>query len=196
MSVTHSKVVTVAEEQSLEYEVARSQWNANHVISSLNGVWIGAEGIRAPPTTKPATLVELGISVAWEFSDNTDDTVVANFRIPYRMDKDISPTLLLSWSSPATSKVCKWQVEILWTAQDESVAGSAQSTLTTTSTSSSTANGLTITSITLPTPDTPDLCLHLRIKRLGADPQDTLENVAHLSGICMQFTSDKIGETP
>jgi len=163
---------------------------------TLNGVWIGAEGIRAPPITKPATLVELGISVAWEFSDATDDTIVANFRIPYRMDRLVPPTINLAWSSPTVdpgddSKQAIWQVEYLWTAPEEDVTAVAQGTLTVTDSASTVGGGLVLSTVTLIVPSAEDACLHLRIKRLGAS--DSLGDVAHLSGICMSFVSDKLG---
>jgi len=163
---------------------------------TLNAIWIGAEGIRAPPDTKPATLVELGISIAWEFSDATDDTVMANFRIPNKMDRTISPTIYLAWSSPTIdpgddSKQGTWQVEYLWTAVDEDVTAAAQETLAVTDSASTSGGGLVLSAVTLVAPSAIDQCLHLRIKRLGA--ADSLGDVAHLSGICMSFVSDKFG---
>lgn len=164
----------------------------------LSALWIGAEGLRAPPVTKPAALVELGISVAWEFSDATDDTIVANMRIPNRMDRTVAPTISLGWSSPTAdpgddSKQAVWQVEYLWTALNESVAAAADGTLSVTTSASTVANGLVLSTVTLAAPGATDQCLHMRIKRLGAAGADNLGDVAHLSGICMTFTSNKLG---
>jgi len=165
---------------------------------TINIEWIGAEGLRAPPLTKPATLVELGISVAWEFSDATDDTIVANFRIPDEMDRLIAPTIALGWSSPVVdpgddSKQATWQVEYLWTAPGEDVSAAAQGTLIVTESASTLAggNGLVLSMVTLVAPSAEDICVHLRIKRLGA--ADSLGDVAHLTGICLSFVRDKFG---
>jgi len=161
-----------------------------------NTLWIGAEGLKAPPLTKPATLVEHGISIAWEFTDGTDDTVVANMRIPNRMDRTVAPTLTLGWSSPVVdpgddSKQATWQVEYLWTSLDEDTTAVAQDTQSDTDSASTVANGLVATTVTLAVPSASDICLHMRIKRRG--DIDSLGNVANLVGICMEFTSDKLG---
>lgn len=163
---------------------------------ALSDMWIGAEGLRAPPAVKPATLVVHGISVAWEFSDGTDDTIVANMRIPNRMDITVAPTITMGWSSPVAdpgdnSKQATWQVEYLWTAPDESTIAAAQATVPVTTSASTVANGITISTVTLAAPDVGDECVHLRIKRRG--DTDSLGGVANLSGICMQFTSDRLG---
>jgi len=177
-----------------------TQIRQEQIRSRVNAIWIGAEGIRAPGV-KPATWVDLGISGAWEFSDATDDTVVANFRVPYRMDRTVAPMITLGWSSPVVdpgddSKQCKWQVEYLWRAPDEDVSAVAEGTLTVTESASTlgAGNGLVISAVTPAAPGSADECLHLRVKRLGADPADTLGGVAHLSGLCMSFTADKLGK--
>jgi len=163
----------------------------------LGANWIGAEGLKAPGV-KPATQVDLGISIAWEFSDATDDTIVANFRIPNKMDRTVAPTLRLAWSCPTAdpgddSVQCVWQVEYLWRASGEDVTAAAEGTLTVTTSASTSTDGLVISSVTLTAPSATDECIHLRIKRLGADASDTLGDVAHLTGICKPFTSDKLG---
>lgn len=165
-----------------------------------NALWIGATGIRAPPLTKPADEVEHGISVAWEFSDATDDTVMANMRIPNRMDRTVAPTFTLGWSSTTQSKFCEWQVEYLWTKADGDTKAGADDTLLSStdaagsSTSSGTAEGLVLTTFTLAVPDANDACLHLRIKRRADLGGDTIDgDTVELHGICLNFTSDKLG---
>jgi hypothetical protein len=162
-----------------------------------NAVWVGAQGLRAPPDTKPATFVEVGISGAWEFSDATDDTVVANIRVPYRMDRRVAPDIGFGWSSPTAdpgddSKQATWQVEYLWTSLDESTAAAAEGTLSTTVSASTVANGFVFSSITLTAPSSTDQCLHMRLRRRG--DTDSLGDVAHLHGMCMIFTSYRLGE--
>lgn len=160
-----------------------------------NALWIGAEGLRAPPT-KAADFVDHGNFGAWEFSDGTDDTIVANMRIPNRMDRNVVPTVSLGWSAPAAGAGnAEWQVEYLWTAIDGNTAGAVDDTLTVvTAGSATTANGMTISTVTLAAPIGADVCLHLRIKRLAAGgSDDTVVGVTHLHGICMNFTSNKLG---
>jgi len=194
------KAVNIGDVAGGNYTEIKSDGEINlHGTARVAGaLWIGAEGIRAPPTTKPATLIELGISIAWEFSDATDDTVMANMRIPNRMDRTVAPAVVLGWSSPTAdpgddSKQAVWQVEYLWTAVDESVAAAAQGTLSVTTSASTVANGLVLSTVTPAAADAADQCLHVRIKRLGAAGADTLGDVAHLSGICMSFTANKLG---
>jgi len=162
-----------------------------------NCLWMSAGGLKAPGT-KPATYVTLGLDGAWEFSDNTDDTVGANIRLPGRMDLTVAPCAKIKWSSPTAdpgnnSRRCVWQIESLWIAEDESTIGAAQETLKTTTTASTVANGLVSSCINLCLPEAGDIGLIVRIKRLGADPADTLGDVVHGLGFCLHFTRDKMG---
>jgi len=158
-----------------------------------NSVDISFAGLRAPGT-KPATFVDHGIAGAWEFSDDADDTIIAQGRIPRRADISVAVSLAFKWSSPATSKVCKWQLEYLWRAGDEDMTVAAQETLTITPTSSANANGLVVSELTgIDLPSDTDNLIKMRIKRLGADAADTLSDVANLTGISLRFTSNKLG---
>lgn len=163
-----------------------------------NGLWIGANGVKAPPT-KPAAFVDHGVSGAWEFSDATDDTIVANMRIPNRMDRTVAPTISLGWSSTTLAAFCEWQIEYLWRATNEDTTAAADDTLLSStdadaSTSSGTAEGFVITTFTLAAPSATDVCLHLRIKRRADLAADTINgDTVELHGICMNFTSNKLG---
>lgn len=163
-----------------------------------NAVWVGANAVKAPPT-KAADFIDHGISGAWEFSDATDDTIVANMRIPYRMDRSVAPTLTISWSSTTQSADCEWQVEYLWRAADEDTTAAADDTLLASTdadayTSSATAEGMVLTTFTLAAPSATDACLHLRIKRRADLAGDTINgDTTELHGICMSFTSNKLG---
>ena len=102
----------------------------------------------------------------------------------------------MGWSSPTVdpgddSKQATWQVEYLWTAPDESTIAAAQGTVPVTTSASTVANGLVMSTVALAAADVGDECVHLRIKRRG--DTDSLGDVANLSGICMQFTSNKLG---
>lgn len=165
---------------------------------TLNALWIGAEGLKAPPLVKPAEFVIHGIAGAWEFADGDDETVIATMRIPNRMDRRVAPTIGLGWSSPVVdpgddSKQATWQVEYLWTGVDEDTTAAAEGTLSVTDSASTLAggDGLVFSVIALTAPATTDYCLHMRIKRRG--DTDSLGGVAHLIGICMEFTSNKLG---
>jgi len=165
---------------------------------STNALWIGANEVKAPPT-KAADFVDHGISGAWEFSDATDDTIVANMRIPNRMDRTAAPTLTIGWSSTTTDANCIWQVEYLWRAVDEDTTANADDTLLANTdadiyVSSSTPEGMILTTFTLAAPSVTDACLHLRIKRRADLAADTIDaDTAELHGICMTFTSNKLG---
>jgi len=164
-----------------------------------NALWIGATGLKAPPLTKPASIVEHGISVAWEFSDATDDTIVANMRVPGKMDKTVAPAITLAWSSTTQNAFCEWQIEYLWRSANEDTTVAADDTLLSStdadaSTSSGTAEGMVLSTFPLVAPSATDLCLHLRIKRRGDLAADTINgDTVELHGICLSFTSDKLG---
>lgn len=161
---------------------------------TTNEIWLGANGVKAPPT-KPAVFVDHGISGAWEFSDGTDDTIVANIQVPSRMDRAVAPSILIGWSAAgANPGNCEWQVEYLWTAPNENTTAVAQETLPVTVAASATTNGLIVSEITgVDVPSSTDRCLHLRIKRLAAGGNDTITGTVELHGICMNFTSNKLG---
>lgn len=177
--------------------MAGGVFNPWTVPDTLNAIWIGAEGIKAPGV-KPATWVDLGISGVWEFTDGTDDTIVANIRVPYRMDRTIAPTFMIGWSSPVVdpgdlSKRATWQVEYLWRALDENLAAAAEETISVTLPPSAIVggNGLVRALFTLGLPGADAICLHLRIKRRG--DLDSLGDVARVSGICLRFTANRLG---
>ena len=58
---------------------ADGEINLEGTARVLNAYWIDAGAIRAPGA-KPATQVDWGIGIAWEFSDATDDTLI--FKLP------------------------------------------------------------------------------------------------------------------
>lgn len=159
-----------------------------------NALWIPATGMRAAPG-QPAEFVSHGISGAWQFTNGQTDGVVANIRIPNRMDRAVAPTITLGWSATATEEFCEWQVEYLWRSVGEQTTANAQDTLNSTddadaSTSQPVAEGFTLTTFTLALPTVNDVCLHLRIRRLA---DDELSTDAELHGLCMNFTSNKLG---
>jgi hypothetical protein len=172
---------------------ADGEINLEGTARVLNSYWIDAGALKSPGV-KPASEVDWGIGIAWEFSDGTDDTIIFNMKIPNRMDRSVAPTIILGWSSGATEKIGVWQLEYLWTKEGEDTTTAAQETLETTGTTPATADGLVLSTFTgIDVPDSDDICLHCRLKRLGADGDDTLSDTAELHGICMQFASNKLG---
>lgn len=151
-------------------------------------LWIPAQGIKAP-LIKPAAWVDHGISGAWEFSDNTDDTIVSDMRIPHRMNRNVIPTFSIGWDAGGISSGNgKWQLEYLWSAIDEDVTAPAQETISViTAASVIASNGMIISTVDIQKPSENDVCIHLRVKRLGAASEDTIVGVTYLKGICMRF---------
>ena len=178
---------------------ATGEINLHGAARVTNSLWIGAEGVRAPPTTKPATYVEHGISGAWEFSDATDDTILATMKLPNRMDRTVAPSITFGWSSTTTGGDCEWQIEYLWRSADEATDAAADDTLLSStdadaSTSSAVANGLTLSTFPLVAPSATDVCIHLRIKRRADLAADTINgDTVELFGICLNFTTNKLG---
>jgi len=158
-------------------------------------IWLGVQGIKAPGT-KPATFKEWGISGVWEFSDGTDDTVIANLKFPEDMDRSVAPTFTVGWSTntAVTTETCTWQIEYLYTQAGEDVTAAAQETLTVDSNAIAQANGLIVATITgLDVPNAADVCMHCRIKRLGAGGNDDLTDTAEMSGVCLSYTACRLG---
>jgi len=159
------------------------------------GQWYDATGMKAPGT-KPASYVDHGISGAWEFSDGTDDTLVFNLKIPEDMDRSIAPTLIIGWSTntAVTTETAVWQLEYLITASGDDTTAAAQDTAEVHSNAVAQSNGLIIAEFTgLDAAGSTDVCVHCRLKRLGADADDDLTDTAELQGICLSYTANKLG---
>lgn len=157
-------------------------------------IWIQAEAIRAPGSN-PAAFADLGISGAWQFADNLVKVVICKLPLTTDIDTSEDAYIYLGWSSPTISEVCRWQVEYLVRTLNEDLSAAADDTLTQDENSSATANGLTIASFTLPATawSSADNCLLLRISRMGNHANDTLGDVANLSGVCLHHVSDSLG---
>ena len=159
------------------------------------GQWYDATGMKAPGT-KPASYVDHGISGAWEFSDGTDDTLVFNLKIPEDMDRSIAPTLIIGWSTNTAviTETAVWQLEYLITASGDDTTAAAQDTAEVHSNAVAQSNGLIIAEFTgLDAAGSTDVCVHCRLKRLGADADDDLTDTAELQGICLSYTANKLG---
>ena len=161
----------------------------------IKGRWFPFNELKAPGT-KPATFKEWGISGAWEFSDGTDDTIVFNLQVPSDMDRTVAPSFIIGWSTntTVTTETAVWQLEYLYTAAGEDTTAAAQETLPISSNAIAQANGLIEAEITgMDLPSSTDACIHCRLKRLGADGADDLTDTAELHGICIKYTSNKLG---
>lgn len=156
-------------------------------------IWIQAEAIQAPGVN-PATFQDLGISGVWQFADNLTKVVVCKLPLITDFDPSADAEVNLGWSSPSTTGTCRWQVGYLIRTTNEDMSAAAENTLTSDESPSGTANGLVLTTFTIPNASfsSTDHCLLLRITRLGA--ADTLGDVANLSGICLNYVSNKLGE--
>jgi len=159
-------------------------------------LWLPFETLKASGT-KPATYIDHGIAGAWEFSDATDDTIVFLAEIPSDMDRSEALTMKLGWSTDTTvtTETAVWQLEYLWIAPGDDTTAAAQETLTIQSNAIAQANGLIIAEFTgVDLPSANDVCVHCRLKRLGADGNDDLTDTTELHGVCFEYTSDKLGE--
>lgn len=166
-------------------------------IQSLGSarVWltrtIGVEGFKAPGT-KPATLAEEGLSYAWAFADNDDETVLGHFMMPLDIDRIniVQPKLLIHWGCDDNSGNAYWQVEYLWFAPNEDMTNTTpDDTVASIVAASGTADGMVSTEIQLADFGATDVMLHLRIKRLGADGSDTLTGDTHLHCACIKYVT-------
>ena len=165
----------------------------------INAQWIDAGAIKAPGA-KPATAIAHGTleTPAWQFANQAvagnQETVSFSMKISQEMDRSVEPTITLGWSSTTNAGNVKWQLEYLWRTEDESTIAAAQETLTVTTAVSAVAEGLiesTFTGIDIPSGT--DVCIHCRVTRLSADIADTVADTVELHGLCMSWTSDKLG---
>lgn len=156
--------------------------------SRIGEIWLDANTIKAP-TVKGAVWVAHGITGAMQFADGDDRTVVANMRIPDRMDRAIAPIIGIGWSADGVSPGnCEWQLKYLWTAVEEDTTAPAQGILTKVIAASTIANGMVMTHFTgIKAPSEADVCLHLNLKRLAGGALDTIADTVELLGMCMSF---------
>ena len=150
--------------------------------------------IKAPPS-KSAELISYGISGAWEFSNNSDDTLIHDMRIPVDIDLSENPLIGLHWSTPATSGDVVWQLELLPRATGENSSAAAEETKLITAADSTTADGLVVSRFSeISIIDIGDVQLMMRLKRLGGDVEDTVADVAHLHCLYFRYYSVDRGD--
>lgn len=153
------------------------------------GEWIGASGIQAPGA-KPATIVQHGCAISWEFSDNQEEEIQFTTRIPQRINLTLPITLDVGWSSPATNKVCNWNLSYSITSIDEDTYESCEYYQDTLAWSSTTIDGLCNYRFNLTEAVEGDRCFHFTLERDGNDITDNLSDVANVFGICFSYYLD------
>lgn len=165
----------------------------------VNALWIDAQSIKAPQTN-PALLISHGTleTPAYQFADAIEanqESVTFNMRIPNRMDRSVAPTISVGWSADGINPGnCRWQLEYLYTAPGEDTGAAAQATVAITGTAAAVANGMVLSTFpALALPDATDICIHCRVTRLSADVLDTIADTTELHGVCLSWTSNKLG---
>lgn len=153
------------------------------------------------PTANPAVLDEWGIGSVLEFTDATQDTALAEYRVPLGIDDSAQPYIQLQWCSPTADPTgdvvnVKWQVAYIWLSDDETTDAAAETTTTVVANVSSTAKGLVETNIQLAGMGSADERLHTQIKRLGDATEDTNDGQdANIFDSCLYFIIDRLGES-
>jgi len=166
---------------------------------TINALWMDAQAIKAP-LTNPAELISHGTleTPAFQFADAIEanqESVTFNMRLPNRMDRGVAPDITIGWSADGVSPGnCRWQLEYLYTKPDDDTGAGPQATVAVTSTASATADGMILATFpALALPEATDICIHCRITRLSADALDTIADTVELHGVCLSWTSDKLG---
>lgn len=160
--------------------------------------WISAEGIKAPGDN-PASWVKHGLAGAWSFADQgveaNQEQVSGIIKVPENMDRTVAPSLCVGWSADGISPgVCEWELEYVYTSENEDTTVGAQETLSANEAASSTSNGMVITYFTgVDLPSATDICIHIRFTRLSAGGTDTIADTVELHGMAMTYTVDKLG---
>jgi len=131
----------------------------------------------------------------WSFADAQEQKVVGTLRIPVDRALGEDIVIVMGWSSATTSQDCDWEVAYLITQIGEDTSAAAQETLQSYEESSSTANGFVVSEFTVGNAQIhdDDVCIHINIMRDGNDGSDNLGAAAHLHGICLKYTKDKLG---
>ena len=161
--------------------------------------WLSAESLKVPGE-KPADEVAHGFSIAYEFTDGTDDTIVGKIRVPLDADFTVNPNFYVGWSAPVAdpgddSKQVVWQLEYSLHAAGEPMNSATPDTTTTTTVSASTTqHGLVMSPVAVSGGSAGDVCFEFRLKRLGADEDDDLGDDCHVHGVCIKYVRNSLGE--
>jgi len=174
---------------------ADGEINLNGTARVTKGIWIPANSIRAGGTS-PANFTIIGLSGAWRFADNAEDEIIVTFKCPDDIDKSVAPTFQIGWSTADTNQNdVEFKLEYLYTAAGEDTSAAAQDTDTSTDTAVAQANGLNLMQKTLDIVGANDVCCHMRLTRLAkAGSNDTIADNVDVHGVCMSYTSNKLGE--
>ena len=160
--------------------------------------WIGFEIDAAnfkEPAVGSATLVNRGLGIAYDFSDGNEEHIHAEMRITGRWDVTENLEVLLIWDSPATTKVCDWEIRYLFRALNEDMTYDTTAIAQAYGTSGSNANGLCHTTVVIPTAAfaSGDKVLAFTVWRDGNDDNDTLSNSAFLHRLIVRGVANKLG---
>lgn len=158
-------------------------------FTEVEEIWLSVAGVSEVPGKEP-TLVELGCGDAWEFSDNAEEDVSTDIKIPYNVNLSYNTTISIGWSSPAVDKTCNWNFTYSITKIDEDTSTTCEYYHDDLVNSSTTANGLSIYSFNITEITADDVCIHFELERDGNDPNDNLSDVAHLHGLCIRSYID------
>jgi hypothetical protein len=162
--------------------------------------WLNVGAIRTIGANIP-TETDIGIGKAWRFSDAPAlyECATANIKVPKNIDTSAQPKLLIGWGSLTAdpgddSKQCRWEINYLWRAENESMAAAAEATVVDNYSSSTTSQGMVITEVQLANLAAGDNCLIIKICRRSDNSGDTLGDNADLYGICLYYTINTLGE--
>jgi len=152
--------------------------------------WVPSSGLRVTGT-KAATFTDRGDFGAWEFSDNQDEQIVGNVKVPDDWDGTSDFTMCVGWESPTTNANCVWEITWLWTAQDEPTTNSGYTCSSTNASSTNAAGLVQSEACTLTNAQANSVCAHLKVMRDGNSAGDTLGAAAYLHGIAIKYTSNR-----
>ena len=155
------------------------------------------------PASNPAVLDEYGIGSVCEFTDATQDVVLAEYRVPLGIDTSVQPYIQMHWSCPTADPTgdvvnVRWRLRYKWISSDVSTDltdSTYEATTDTTVNVNTYGKGLVETNIQLANMTSADDRLHLQITRVGDATQDTDTRAdANLFDECLYFIINKLGE--
>ena len=146
------------------------------------------------PGTGEATEITRGTGVAYEFSNDKEESIYSQYRIPGTWVDTEDIRIVLLWDSPAVSASCNWEIDYQFKALGEAMDDLANlGSEISTETSSANSTGLVESQLTLPTSDftTEDKMIRLGVTRDGT--ADTLDDSAFLHAILIKGVRNKLG---
>ena len=146
------------------------------------------------PALRPATLESRGAGVAWEFSNNQDESIQISLIFPAKFDVTEPIDINIGWDTATTNATGVWEFAFAFL-ETNKPATTIDGTSILYAVSSDVSTAPTISGFqTITNYPTNAAAFVATITRLGGDASDTLNAAAFLHGVGMRYRVDTEGE--